>query len=87
MGENQIKEIINSSRFSVFFIDPKQRVHINDYGTIERIEKIARELSAEVSYDKLDVQFRCSGAENFITWVEKSLQYEDIKDEDIDINF
>lgn len=87
MGENQIKEIINSSRFSVFFIDPKQRVHINDYGTIERVEKIAKELGAEVSYDKLDVQFRCSGAENFITWVEKSLQYEDVKDEDIDINF
>lgn len=87
MGENQIKEIINSSRFSVFFIDPKQRIHINDYGTIERIETIAKELGAEVSYDKLDVQFRCSGAENFITWVEKTLQYEDAKDEDIDMNF
>lgn len=87
MGENQIKEIINSSRFSVFFIDPKQRVHINDYGTIDRIKSIAEKLDAEVYYDKLDVQFRCSGAEQFISWVEKSLQYEDAKDEEIDLKF
>ncbi len=60
---------------------------MNDYGTIERIETIAKELGAEVLYDKLDLQFRCSGAENFITWVEKCLQYEDVKNEDIDLNF
>ena len=87
MGENQIKEIINSSRFSIFFIDQKQRIHMDDYGTIDRIATIAKELGAEVLYDKLDVQFRCGGAENFITWVEKCLQYEDVKDEEIDKNF
>ena len=87
MGENQIKEIINASRFSVFFIDPKQRIHINDYGTVERIKEIAEKLGAEVYYDKLDIQFRCSGAEQFITWVEKSLQYEDVASKELDLNF
>jgi len=32
-GENQIKEIINSSKCSIFFIDEKQKVHLNDIGT------------------------------------------------------
>ncbi len=87
MGENQIKEIINSSRFSIFFIDPKQRVHIDDYGTIDRIKLIAQNLNAEVYYDKLDIQFRCSGAEQFISWVEQSLQYEDVAKNEIDMKF
>jgi hypothetical protein len=32
LGENQIKELIDSSRFSVFFIDENQRVTLNDIG-------------------------------------------------------
>lgn len=87
MGENQIKEIIRSSRFSIFFIDPKQRVHINDYGTIDRIKSIAEKLNAEVYYDKLNVQFRCRGAEQFINWVENSLQYGDVENEELDLKF
>lgn len=87
MGENQIKEIIRSSRFSIFFIDPKQRVHINDYGTIDRIKSIAEKLNAEVCYDKLNVQFRCRGAEQFINWVENSLQYGDVRNEELDLKF
>ncbi len=87
MGENQIKEIIKASRFSIFFIDPKQRVHINDYGTIDRIKSIAEKLKVEVYYDKLNVQFRCRGAEQFINWVENSLQYEDVENEELDLKF
>ena len=33
-GENQIKEIIHSSKSSIFFIDERQQVHLNDIGTI-----------------------------------------------------
>lgn len=86
-GENQIKEIIKSARFSIFFIDSKQRIHIDDYGTVERIEFFAKELSAEISYGKLNVQFRCGGAEKFIDWVENALQYEDASKEEIDMTF
>lgn len=85
-GENQIKEIINASRFSVFFIDPKQRVHIDDYCSSKRIEDFAKQLGAEVYHGKLSVQFRCSGAEQFISWVESCLQYEDAED-DVDLEF
>ena len=44
-GDNQIKEIIKAVRFSIFFIDSKQRIHIDDYGTIDRIKFFANELS------------------------------------------
>lgn len=37
-GENQIKEIINASKFSIFFIDEYQRVHVNDIGSKEEIK-------------------------------------------------
>ena len=86
-GENQIKEIINSTRFAIFFIDSKQRIHIDDYGTVERIEFFARQLNAEILYGKLNAQFRCRGTEKFIDWVENSLQYEDASEEKIDMTF
>ena len=38
-GEDQIKEIINASIFSVFFIDRNQRVTFNDAGTIDKNQK------------------------------------------------
>lgn len=34
LGENQIKEIMFSSRFSIFFIDENQRVTLKDFGRV-----------------------------------------------------
>lgn len=86
-GENQIKEIINAARFSIFFIDAKQRIHIDDYGTIDRIKFFANELDADIHYGKLNAQFRCGGAEKFIDWVESALQYQDSNIEEVDMSF
>ena len=36
-GENQIMEIIQSSQFSIFFIDEHQRIHMKDIGKEETI--------------------------------------------------
>ena len=38
-GENQIKEIINAAKISVFFIDESQQVTTNDIGTVDEIKK------------------------------------------------
>jgi ATP-dependent exoDNAse (exonuclease V) alpha subunit len=38
LGENQIKEIIDASLCSVFFIDESQRVTLNDIGTVAEIQ-------------------------------------------------
>jgi Uncharacterized conserved protein (DUF2075). len=73
-GENQIMEIINASRFSVFFIDESQRVHIDDIGSKQAIRKHADNLGAEVTELALESQFRCNGSKGYIAWVDDVLQ-------------
>lgn len=73
-GENQIKEIINASKFSLFFIDENQKVDIFDIGSKEEIEKYAKKLGAEVYIYKLDSQFRCNGSNGYLAWLDDVLQ-------------
>ena len=42
LGENQIKEIIDAARCSVFFLDEDQRIHINDIGSEDEIRRWPR---------------------------------------------
>ena len=74
LGENQIKEIVHSSRLSVFFIDEDQRVTINDIGTIDEIRRFAKEEHSEVHVMELDSQFRCSGSDGYLEWIDDVLQ-------------
>jgi uncharacterized protein len=76
-GENQIKELINAGKFTIFFIDPHQKVHIKDYGSIEEIEKCGREFNAEVKKIKLNSQFRCNGSDGYLSWLDDVLEIED----------
>ena len=68
-GENQIKEIVTSAKTSIFFIDEKQRVHYNDIGTIDNIEKIAKSCNAEITRLALNYQFRCNGSTEYLEFV------------------
>ena len=75
-GENQIKEIINASKVSVFFIDEKQKVTIHDIGSKSEIKKFAAEKGAEVIEMKLHSQFRCNGSDGYLAWIDDVLQLE-----------
>lgn len=74
LGDNQIEEIINASRFSVFFVDDDQRIHIKDVGSCKYIESIAKKNGAFVSKLKLESQFRCNGSDGFLSWLDNTLQ-------------
>lgn len=74
LGENQVKEIIRSSNFSVFFIDEDQRISMSDIGTKEEIEKWSSRLNASVHHQKLVSQFRCGGSDGYIAWIDNTLQ-------------
>ena len=76
-GENQIKEIIFSSKFSIFFIDESQRIHINDAGRIDEIRKFANLYNANVIEMKLESQFRCNGSDGYIAWLDDVLEIRD----------
>lgn len=74
LGENQVKEIIHSSKLSVFFIDENQRVTLKDIGSVDMIEHYASMYNAEVAIDELTSQFRCDGSDGYIAWLEDLLQ-------------
>jgi DUF2075 family protein len=74
LGENQVKEIIASSKFSVFFIDEDQRVTLKDIGNKEEIKKWAKSEGASVYEMELSSQFRCAGSDGYLAWLDQILQ-------------
>lgn len=73
-GENQIKEIIETARCSIFFIDEDQRVTLKDIGEKAEIRDWALKCGAEVSELTLASQFRCNGSDGYLAWVDHALQ-------------
>ncbi|MBC5992428.1 DUF2075 domain-containing protein [Pontibacter cellulosilyticus] len=74
LGENQIKEIIYSSKFSVFFLDENQKVTLKDVGSEEEIERWATYHNATVHKLELTSQFRCGGSDGYLAWLDDVLQ-------------
>lgn len=77
LGENQTKEIIHSSKLSVFFIDEAQRVTWADVGEILRIKDHAAKLGAQIEMLELSSQFRCGGSDDYIAWLDDTLGLQD----------
>ena len=73
-GENQIKELINTARFTVFFVDDYQRIHMKDIGSVRSIKACAQELGADVHLAHLSSQFRCNGSDGYLSWVDNAIQ-------------
>lgn len=73
LGENQIKEIIKASKFSIFFIDESQKVTLKDIGSIEEIQKYITNANAESTIMELESQFRCNGSDGYIAWLDDVL--------------
>ncbi|GAB4139009.1 MAG: hypothetical protein Fur0041_14080 [Bacteroidia bacterium] len=77
IGENQIKEIVNASKCSIFFIDEDQRVSLKDIGTKEEIRKYARKANAEITELELSSQFRCNGSDGYLAFLDNLLLIKD----------
>lgn len=77
LGENQIKEIIQSSQTSVFFIDEEQVVTSKDIGSIKEIIKWANREKALIQSTQLVSQFRCGGSDGYLAWLDNTLQIRD----------
>jgi hypothetical protein len=59
LGENQIKELIDASTFTVFFLDEDQRIHWKDIGEQSQIREWAESIGATVTEMDLVSQFSC----------------------------
>ncbi len=72
-GENQVKEIIHASKLAVFFLDEDQRVTFDDIGSTAEIEKWSQFYEAELQRAELPSQFRCSGSDGYLAWLDSCL--------------
>jgi len=81
LGENQIKEIINASKHSVFFIDEDQRVTWKDIGEKQEIRAWAKQANAKVHELELASQFRCNGSDGYLAWIDNVLEIKQTSNE------
>ncbi|MCA1318372.1 DUF2075 domain-containing protein [Bacillus tianshenii] len=82
LGENQTKEIIEASKFSIFFIDERQRVTLKDAGSLKEIERYAKENNAPLTIMNLESQFRCNGSDGYLAWLDDVLQIRETANSD-----
>ncbi len=76
-GENQVKECINSSLYTVFLIDEDQQITTKDIGSVEEIRKWASVLGSRITMNEETVlrsQFRCNGSDQYIQLINNILQ-------------
>ena len=75
-GDNQAEDIIESSKNTIFFIDDNQAIRPEDIGSVSELKRIAEIHNAEVKEMELTAQFRCSGAEGYVNWLDDVLHIE-----------
>jgi uncharacterized protein len=72
-GEHQVKELMQAARCSIFFVDDDQVVTVDDVGHSEALQQWAERLGAEVTELELASQFRCSGSDGYLAWLDDVL--------------
>ena len=76
-GENQVEDIINAAKVSIFFVDEDQMIRPDDIGSITEIKRVSELFGAELIELELKAQFRCSGADGYINWINDVLRIRD----------
>jgi uncharacterized protein len=75
-GVNQIMELIKAAKCVIFFIDEDQRISLDDIGTKADITEYAntrKPAKASVQEYSLASQFRCSGSDGYMAWLDNTL--------------
>ena len=89
-GENQIREIINAARVSVFFIDERQKITSKDIGTVDEIRKWAKFNNAQIfegeNYNLVS-QFRCNGSDGYLAFLDNMLGIRSTANYDFDFDY
>jgi uncharacterized protein len=84
LGENQIKEIIDVAKLSIFFIDEDQRVTLKDIGHAGEIRNWASQLGSMIQEIGLQSQFRCNGSDGYLAFTDDLLQIRQTANPDIE---
>ena len=86
-GENQMKEIMKASRFSIFFIDEAQKVTLKDKGNIEELRSWAKHFGVKPYEMELKSQFRCNGSDAYLAWIDDVLGIRETANKTLDTDF
>lgn len=73
-GDSQVDDMIKTSRVNIFFVDDEQQIRPDDEGSVDLIRQIARKYNSRIVEVHLNAQFRCSGENGFINWLDDVLQ-------------
>jgi DUF2075 family protein len=76
----QVEELIRVAKVSIFFVDEYQIVRPSEVGGIDMIKDAAMKFGVEDSeiFDfELMTQFRCSGSDGYLSWVDNMLNIRD----------
>jgi len=69
----QIDELIRVAKVSIFFIDDYQVVRPTEMGSTKLIKETAEKFGAEIFDFELKTQFRCSGSDGYLNWIDNIL--------------
>ncbi len=70
---DQIDELLDASKVSVFLLDDMQVVRPGEVGSSEMIREAAHAHGVRVIEHELEAQFRCNGSDAYIQWVDSTL--------------
>lgn len=79
----QIDELLRIAKLNIFFIDENQIVRPNETGSVAMIKEAAKRFGVDdldIVEFELKTQFRCSGSDAYLQWIDKIL---DIRDSDV----
>jgi len=75
----QIEQLIRCAKTSVFFIDDKQVIRYSEVGNTNLIKEAAEKYGCTIKEVELVSQFRCSGSDNYLDWLESVLGHSNKK--------
>ncbi len=84
LGENQIKEIIEASYFTIFFVDEFQKTSFKEIGTIDEIKKYSQTLNAD--FTKINLNYPLLLNFNYLSWL-NYLLYNEYLPKNINIDY
>ena len=74
-----------SAKCAIFFIDEDQRVTWKDIGEKKDIERRAKRAGAKVTHLQLASQFRCSGSDGYLAWLDDTLGIRETANPELDV--
>ncbi|MFH1726155.1 MAG: DNA/RNA helicase domain-containing protein, partial [Elusimicrobiota bacterium] len=71
-GLPQVEELMRAAKVSVFFIDDFQGIKPDEVGSSDLIRSAAERLGCKIGEYELEAQFRCSGSDAFVNWIDNT---------------